>query len=547
MQSSFPHGVALGAACGLFFPAAGRRAALILQTPFYEGMVARRGMSALARRLAAAGLPTLLLDPAGDGDGGAGETTPDSMTADAARALDALLAAGAERVTLIGFRFGALIAARLAGRRAEVDELALLAPPPGGAEMLREWRALRAIMRKPGRDEGEAFAIAGHVVPPAFLAQAAGLRLDDLDPRGVSRILLAAGPAMRGPEALTALWAGAGASVSAQGFVDYDAFMCDVTASHLPAATLDAAARWAAAAARPGPPLALAARALEGPGWRESVWRGADAEFCGVLTLPPRPRRALALLNAGRAPHQGWARQHVALARRLAAEGVATLRLDLPGTGDSPAEAGDLYDPGLAARLSHVFDDLEARGLGPIAVAGLCSGAFHAFHAAMADTRVDAVFLVNLLTFAPRPTQRAGLAAWGAAKRRSAGGERAAAGSAADDLEAAMPLARGLAKQTLAAFDSLLARAGTLAGRSAGTRAAATAFLARGGALTLAHAAGDASVEEAERELGPLLSAQGVTRLITPDCDHEFSPPAAREALAGLIAATLAARRSAAA
>ncbi len=547
MHSLAPHGVALGAACGLFFPAAGRRAALIVQAPFYEGMVARRGMSALARRLAAAGLPTLLLDHAGDGDGGAGETTPDTMTVDAGRALDALVAAGAERITLIGFRFGATIAARLAAARTEVDEIALLAPPSTGAGMLREWRALRAMLRKPGRDGEADFALAGHAVPPAFLAQAERLRLDDLVPRGLRRIHLAAAPSMRGSEALAALWAAAGASVSAQPFADYDAFMCDVTASRLPEATLDAVTRWAAASARPGVALAMATGDLAGPGWRETRWRGVDVDFCGVLTLPPRPRRALALLNAGRAPHQGWARQHVALARRLAGEGVATLRLDLPGTGDSPAEGGDLFDPMIARRLSGVFDDLAARGFGPIAVGGLCSGAFHAFHAAMADARVQAAILVNLPTFAPRATQRAGLAAWSASKRRSAGAEHAAADGAAEELAAALPFARGLARQTLGALDSLLARAGAISGRSAATRAALGAYLSRGGALTLAHAAGDPSIEEAERELGPLIAADGVTRMITPDCDHEFSPPAARAALADLIAVTLAAPRVAAA
>ena len=545
MHSSSPHGVALGAACGLYFPAAGRRAALICQAPAYEGLVARRGMAALARRLAAAGLPTLLLDYAGDGDGGPGELTPQAMSADAGRALDALLVAGAARVTAIGFRFGAAIAATLAARRCEIDELALLAPAVDGREHLREWRALARVMRKPGRDaDAERLAPGGFALSPYFLAQAGRFDLAEPDLAQLRRIHVAAGPGGRKLEATAALWSAAGVAVELGRFADYDAFMCDATASRLPEATLAAVADWAAATRLPGPAPALAAAALEGPGWRETRWSSPDAGLTGVLTRPPRADRALVLLNAGRVPHQGWARQYVDLARRLAGEGVATLRLDLPGVGDSPEDERDLYDPAATPRLAAAFDALGEAGFGRIAVGGLCSGAYHAFHAAKADRRVDTVFVVNLPCFTLRATQKVELAVWGAAKRRKSESE---AQAAADALTTSLPFAWRAAKQTLAALDSLLAKAGAATGRNLATRTALSAFLDRGGALRLVYAAGDDSIAEAERELGALLAEPGVDRLIVEDCDHEFTPAPARRALADWISAALADERGRAA
>lgn len=542
MHSLSPIGVAFGAAAGLYHPAPGRRAALICPAPGYEGLVARRGMAALARRLAAAGLPALLLDYAGDGDGGEGELTPASMTADARRALDALRHAGAERVTLIGFRFGAAVAAALAAARGEVDELALLAPPVDGQEHLREWRALERFMRRPGRAPAlDGAGLGGFSASPYFLAQAGAFRLCDVDLTGLKRILVAAGPGARSMEALAALWAASGAAITARRFEGYDEFMCDATASRLPDTAFASLVDWAAVSRRPGKAPALESTPLDGGVWRETRFACADADFAGVLTRPAQARRALVLLNAGRVPHQGWARQNVALARRLAGESVTTLRLDLPGVGDSPVAERDLYDPGQTQRLAAVFDALAAEGIDRIAVGGLCSGGYHAFYAAMADPRVDIAFAVNLPTFAMRATQSVELAAWAEAKRRGAAADRRAGAEAAEGLAHALPLARRAAKQTLAALDSLLARAGALSGRTQATREALRAYLERGGALRLVHAAGDISLAEAERELGPLLAEPGVGQITVEDCDHEFTPAAARARLGDHIAATLAA------
>ena len=108
--------------------------------------------------------------------------------------------------------------------------------------------------------------------------------------------------------------------------------------------------------------------------------------------------------NGGRDPHYGAARQNVDFARYLARHGIACLRFDFAGLGDS------IGPPGKENLLTHTFTDrlpdiraaldaLESEGFRRFAMLGLCSGAYHAFHAALADPRLSRLLLVNLPLF----------------------------------------------------------------------------------------------------------------------------------------------------
>lgn len=108
--------------------------------------------------------------------------------------------------------------------------------------------------------------------------------------------------------------------------------------------------------------------------------------------------------NGGRDPHYGAARQNVDFARHLARHGIACLRLDFAGLGDS------IGPPGKENLLTHTFTDrlpdvraaldaLEARDFKRFSMLGLCSGAYHAYHAALADPRLSGLLLVNLPLF----------------------------------------------------------------------------------------------------------------------------------------------------
>lgn len=109
---------------------------------------------------------------------------------------------------------------------------------------------------------------------------------------------------------------------------------------------------------------------------------------------PGRP--AVLLLNAGLIHHVGPFDWYVALARRLARQGFACLRLDLSGIGESePRPGGGSELDRALLDLRDVLDGLAARkGVARFVLLGLCSGAFFAHHTAVRDPRVAAaVFL----------------------------------------------------------------------------------------------------------------------------------------------------------
>jgi hypothetical protein len=92
----------------------------------------------------------------------------------------------------------------------------------------------------------------------------------------------------------------------------------------------------------------------------------------------------------------------VEVARRWAPRGVASLRLDVAGIGDSDGTPAGweqehlLYAPERLAEVTAALDALEQRGLPPrFVLMGLCSGANWAFHVAQRDPRVVAGMLLN--------------------------------------------------------------------------------------------------------------------------------------------------------
>jgi alpha-beta hydrolase superfamily lysophospholipase len=119
------------------------------------------------------------------------------------------------------------------------------------------------------------------------------------------------------------------------------------------------------------------------------------------LDAPPAALAAV-LLNAGAIRRIGPNRMWVDIARRWAARGVPTLRLDVEGIGDADGDAArysdvaELYIPELVDQALAALDALERDGVAErFVLMGLCSGAFWSFHAALQDTRVTAALMLN--------------------------------------------------------------------------------------------------------------------------------------------------------
>ncbi|MBP2648525.1 MAG: hypothetical protein H6Q77_2149 [Gemmatimonadetes bacterium] len=129
---------------------------------------------------------------------------------------------------------------------------------------------------------------------------------------------------------------------------------------------------------------------------------GPDRRLIGILTAPVAPRLPgsphVVLLNSGLIHRVGTSRLHVLLARDLAAGGIATLRFDLSGIGDSERQPEAItLQQSVEQDISAALAFLSAEhGAGHFVLAGLCSGAYDAFHAAQEDPRISSVVLLDI-------------------------------------------------------------------------------------------------------------------------------------------------------
>lgn len=526
---------------------------VVLMSPFgFEELCARKTFALLGQALAARGIPVLRFDWSGTGDslGGPNDIRQfDHWRNDARDAVATLKAlTGVKEIVVVGLRLGALLAADAACARDDVSRLVLLAPPASGKAWLREAATFARVMSVPGAASTAADGL-----------EVAGFRIgaDSVEAiRTTEWGALTACPAPQvdifvqqagGGERIEHYMNLLGAHTACHTFQGYDALMCDPTASQAPMALIeklaeDMAAK-APAATRAVPRPAFAP--LTGHGFSETPARlGVDQNMAGILCHPiERTSRseAVIFLNAGAIHHAGWARMYVDMSRRLARHGVASLRLDLPGIGDS-AMLGDppvasLYARRMSGEVTQAIDWLKGRGYRRITLAGACSGAYQAFHAALDDERVDGLVLLNQLCFVWGASYAMQFNAWQATKSRSLNAQLSSA-SADETLDAArtlarlMPIAKKVAKGGLSALMSLQTYASQAFAREKSVEAAFIKLSSRGARIMLAYSAGDAGLAELERHLGHegihATSLPGVCKRIIENADHMLTPAKAR-------------------
>jgi dienelactone hydrolase len=409
------------------------RVAVLLCSPFgWDEMNSHRGRRAWAEHLAVDDIPTLRFDLPGTADSGGGPLDPGRVAAwtdTVSRAADWLRAhTGCERVAAIGIGLGGLVAARAAAEGAAIEDLVLWGVPARGRTLVRE---LNAFARLEGSRLAEQGAPPAPPTPDGTLV-AAGYPLSpetrrDLEAIDLSAlaadvardrsILLLGRDGLRVDERLEEALAGAGADLEVRDGSGYgEMVLGDMHVFRLPLATFAGVSRWlrreAATPARPAPlappPAAVAAAELrvgDVPIRERAI--ALDVPGCqlpGVLSEPAGDGVALTavLLNAGSQRRTGPSRMWVEIARRWAAAGVPTVRVDVAGIGDADGvslgwgDAGVFYDGRHRAQVRAALDALEAQGFPPrFLLLGLCSGANWAFHAGVADERVSGAVLLN--------------------------------------------------------------------------------------------------------------------------------------------------------
>ena len=408
-----------------------KETAVLMCPPFgWEEMCSHRSRRAWALMLASLGYPTARLDLPSTGNSGGLPSDPDRLAAWTGAVAGAAAwlreRTGAARIAAIGIGLGGMLAVRALSEGAEIDDLVLWAVPAKGRLLVREMRAYAAVVaaRRPEDSRPETLAHGDLELTGFLLSSETARALSELELTSLtlpdalgSRVLLLGREGLAVDAGLRSHLEHTGASVAVEDTDDYATLMESPQESRTPVQTISKTIDWldaghaGAPQAAPPPPATrqVAMKLLYGGNPIEEtpiLFDGELGGLFGVVSESPRSERApvcAVLLNGGALRHIGPSRTWVEIARRWAARGVPTVRLDMPGIGESDGDASEpvpdasFYTPQRTEQTLAILDRLAERGLPDrFVLGGLCSGAYWSLHAALADPRVRGALMINL-------------------------------------------------------------------------------------------------------------------------------------------------------
>jgi alpha-beta hydrolase superfamily lysophospholipase len=423
-----------------------RQTAVLLCPPFgWEDMCSYRSRREWAEHLARAGHMTLRIDFPGSGDSAGSPTDPGQLEAWTQAVGTAAWwlrrAEGVRRIAVIGLGLGGMVVCQAALQGAPIDELILWSVPARGRRLVRELRTFSAFEvanmpdPDPAPDTNElgpstdpaddgTLVVNGYLLGAETVEALECLDLQEIEPSQTQtrRALLLGRDRLKIDKALPAVLEQVGVDVSIVDGPGYGAMMVEPQDARAPSEVFELVSAWLEEG-EPGREEGVPERADTSPPSEPSEQEeivldyagvalrerpvsidGPDGRLFGVLTEPLGARRELTalLLNAGPQRRTGPNRMWVEIARRWAASGVCTLRLDLAGIGDSDGDAAALarvtefYKQGYVEQARAALELLAERGLPErFVVLGLCAGCYWAANAALADERVAAVIMLN--------------------------------------------------------------------------------------------------------------------------------------------------------
>jgi pimeloyl-ACP methyl ester carboxylesterase len=381
-----------------------------------DGSTGYRSTRFLADTLAEAGYPALRFSYPGTGDSRDLENE-DCWSVWVRSVHDAIDTvrniSRARQVVLLGIRFGAALAASAASERDDVVGLALLEPVLRGRSYVLQMRLEARIAGAAAPSERDELRLHGLCLSADALDTVARVDLRTNILRQAVRVLLLSqsdGPVLRGCKSA---WRRQGVQVAQESSAGWEAFFRPTTLADEPFPDVGRFLSWlgpaAASAATERARPRVDAPYLVHPGCVETPHRfGAEGHLFGMLCRPSRmavPGKVVIIGNSGGHPHDGAARFGVEFARALAAQGIASFRMDFAGLGDSVNGAADrdgvtdTFKVDRRADISAAVDLVQGMGFGIVVLQGLCSGAYHALQAAVADARVSTLLCVNLPWF----------------------------------------------------------------------------------------------------------------------------------------------------
>jgi pimeloyl-ACP methyl ester carboxylesterase len=433
----------------------------VMCSPFgYEALCTHQGWRELAETFAAHGIPAIRFDYPGAGDSVGDEADPDRFGAWIASIRHAVahlkMQTGVERIVLVGLRLGATLAAVAAEQLGGVDSLIMMSPVLSGKNYVRELRAhyqtwlstSAGMTAEVESDDSRYVGTYGFRLYQDSLAQLLSLDLLEQTAPPAARILVLDSFDHKRAQRLAAHYQNLDAQVRVQPFPECDKFLLEARFSETPRAAYRALLAWcnpesavsasapaagdsaatAIAGVAPIPvpasiPVAassavttpIAGATLEAaPGVQllcdtgiETPVTLGDQRLFGMFCEPRQAlddAPAVLIVNTGGAHHVGDARLSVLLARRLGAQGIASLRMDLGGLGDSyrrttPLTLATLYAQHATVDAHAGVDWLCAAGHRRVVVFGVCAGAYVSLHTASTHPNVVGCVPVNLQSF----------------------------------------------------------------------------------------------------------------------------------------------------
>lgn len=412
----------------------------------WDDVASYRARRSWAEQLAARGHPTLRFDFPGTGDSGGSAYDPARVGAcsDAVTAASAWLRAetGCLRIAAIGLGIGGLFLAKSIAMGAAIDDLVLWGTPDRGRGFVRQERAFSQMQasRYSLTGEEEPFVLpdgwmesGGFVLSAETIVSLGAIDLATFDTGSLRRALLFDRDGIVIPPRVKTHLVEAGVEVTSGNGDGWGAMCLHPERYEVPEGVIGQVLRWIDVAPRaiiavatnpvgtaPPPAGDVAELDVGGVHVRETalLLDLPNGRRFGVLAEPATtsPSDVTAIfLNAGAVRRIGPNRIWVEAARRWAARGVPTLRIDLAAIGDSDGDGtryrdvGRFFDPELEGDIVAFIDELERRRPGGrVVLGGLCAGGYWSFHGAARDDRVIAALLLNpgLLSWDPEIISR---------------------------------------------------------------------------------------------------------------------------------------------
>jgi alpha-beta hydrolase superfamily lysophospholipase len=390
----------------------------------HEYTRSHRTIRHLADRLAERGVPAVRFDYHGLGDSPGNEVEGDRVaywqSSVRAAIRQARVLSGRRRVCLIGVRLGATMAAMVA-HAMPVDLMVLWNPCIKGRTYVRELQAIAMSAARTASDCDGGLESAGFTMSAETLDALRAIDLMNTTYDVTQRALFVGRDDLSADRSLCDHLIAGGIPCDYERAPGWLGMMADHQFTVVPDEALETISNWVALHAEPRMPVPPRAHAgldtntvvvpLEAGETVKIEERacqfGADGHLFGILSRngPATDRPAVLLLNAGAIHHVGPNRLYVTLARHLSAQGVACLRMDLEGLGDSvlrvEGRENHPYPHTAVDDVRAALEFLRAQGYTRFVTLGLCSGAHTAFHAGLQleDAAVEELILVNPWVF----------------------------------------------------------------------------------------------------------------------------------------------------